>query len=86
MQYFEIFLKFIFLISAMYLYVTEPVSALSASLFLVICLTLGVTLIFNKKASYNFKQAKRDLAIRQMEGWILLVFVLASIFAAWYVK
>lgn len=86
MRYFEIILKFAFLIGAGYLYINQSNNFWCAAIFLIICLALGVTLIFNKKASYNFRQTKRDLAIRQMEGWILLVFVLASIFAALYIK
>ncbi len=86
MRHFEIILKFAFIIGAGYLYINQPNTFWCTAIFLLICLTLGITLIFNKKASYNFRQTKRDLAIRQVEGWILLVFVLTSVFAALYIK
>ncbi len=78
MRYFEIILKLAFVVSAGILMYTKTIPSAWFCTFLIVSLILGVTLIFNKQASYNFPQSKRDLIIRRIEGGLLVVFVLVS--------
>jgi hypothetical protein len=74
MRYLETFLKLAFLAASIYFLVTKNVSSVYFVAFLVVCSILGVVLIFNKDASYHFKQTKKDLFLRQLEGIVLLTF------------
>jgi|GEM_PF-1671479 len=74
MRYLETILKILFLFASVYLVVTKAILSPFFVIFLVVCLLLGVCLIFNKHASYNFQQTPRDLGIRRVEGVILLIF------------
>lgn len=74
MKYIETILKLAFLVGGIYVIATSNMYSYCFLVFLIICMFLGITLVFNKEASYNFKQTKRDLTIRKIEGVILLAF------------
>lgn len=70
----EIILKLLFLASSLDIIITKSIDSISFYFLLPVCLALGVTLIFNKKASYNYPQTKTDYLIRRIEGILLIVF------------
>ena len=74
MRYTELLLKIVFLADSIYFIVTKSLDSESFLAFLLLTLILGIILIFNKKASYNFKQTKRDLMLRHIEGVIMIAF------------
>ena len=74
MRYVEIILKLAFLVTSVFLIVTRDIFSPIFSLLLIICIVLGLVLMLNKKASYNFRQTKKDLKMRQVEGGILVLF------------
>jgi hypothetical protein len=74
MRYLETILKLLFLTGAVFVYITKSVTSLVFLDFLFISLLLGIVLILNKDASYHFKQSKRDLRIRKIEGCVLIIF------------
>ena len=75
MRYLEIVLKFGFLIGAVYLIISAGISAPAVFCgFLAVSALLGLVLLFNKDASYNFKQSKKDLMMRKIEGSLLIIF------------
>lgn len=76
MRIFEIILKLLFLLGSIYSIKSEIVSTPFLITFLIVCLVLGIVLIFNKDSSYNYPQTKRDLIIRKIEGSLLIVFSL----------
>ncbi len=73
MRQVETILKLLFLLGAVFFISTWNIDHDLFIVFLVVKLLLGIVLIFNKEASYNFKQTKRDLAIRKTEGIIMVV-------------
>jgi hypothetical protein len=84
MRYFEIVLKVAFLAGAVHLLLTNPVRTCYMVAFLILSAILGAVLIFNKKASYHYKQTKRDYMIRRIEGVFLVLFALAGGFSIFY--
>jgi len=76
MRYTEILLKILFLIGGINFIVTKSVTSIWFSLFLVVSFILGLILIINKNPSYRNCNTKRDLAIRGIEGTLLIVFSL----------
>ena len=77
MRYIEIILKLAFLGLSIFLMVyRSTVSVPVINIFLLICIFLGIVLLFNKDASYHFKQTKKDLMMRRFEGGILIVFAI----------
>jgi len=74
MRHFELFLKVLFLIGSLYAIKSEIVSPPFLIGYLLVCFILGVVLICNKHASYNFKQTKKDLIMRRIEGGLLVLF------------
>jgi hypothetical protein len=78
MRYLEIILKLIFLGVSIFLFIYhDPISIGVTDIFLLICMSLGIVLMFNKDSSYHFKQTKKDLLIRKIEGGLLIVFAMA---------
>ena len=77
MRIFEIILKLLFLLGSIYSIKSEIVSTPFLITFLIVCLVLGIVLIFNKDSSYNYPQTKRDLIIRKIEGGLLIIFSLS---------
>ena len=78
MKYLEILLKLAFLILSVYIIVSKNVMSHWFLALLVVALLLGITLIFNKKQSYNYPsnwpKLNRVFLLRRIEG-ILLVAV-----------
>ena len=74
MRYTEIIFKLAFLGLAIYFLSIQTVLSPLFDLFLIICIVLGLILLLNKHASYNFKQKRKDLKLRQVEGGILILF------------
>ncbi len=74
MRYIESILKLLFLAGAIFFIVTKDISSSNFLCFLLVSLILGVVLMFNKDASYHFKQTKRDLGMRKIEGVLLVIF------------
>ncbi len=80
MKYFEIILKILFVTGAVTFFLDRNTFWDSIYYFLVVCLVLGITLIFNKKKqSYGYKLVKREIIMRRVEGIVLVVF--AVVFA-----
>ena len=76
MRYIETILKLAFLagsVAFMWMRMLPP-SLFSA--FMYINFLLGVTLIFNKEASYHFTQTPRDIFLRRIEGALLILFAM----------
>lgn len=77
MKYLEIFLKLAFLVLSVYVIVSKNVFSHWFMTLLVVSLLLGITLIFNKKQSYNYPtnwpKLSRVFLLRRIEGVILVV-------------
>ena len=77
MKYFEIFLKLAFLVLSIYIIVSKNVMSHWFMALLVVALLLGITLIFNKKMSYNYPanwpRLNRVYLTRRIEGVLLVV-------------
>ncbi len=80
MRIFEIILKLAFLVGAIWILVVNDITSTCVLGFLVVCLLLGIVLIFNKKASYKYPQSKRDYMISRVEGIILVAFAGVSFY------
>jgi len=76
MKIFEIVLKILFLSGSIYSIKAETVPYPFLILYLLICMTLGIVLIFNKKQSYGYELSKREITIRKIEGVLLCSFSL----------
>lgn len=74
MKYFEIILKILFLFGSIYSIKSEIVPYPFLITYLVLCLILGIVLIFNMKQSYGYELSKREIVIRRIEGSLLIVF------------
>ncbi len=81
MRIFEIILKVLFLGGSIYALKAEGVSLSCLILYLLVCFILGIVLIFNKKQSYGYELAKREVVMRRIEGGFLIVFSLFVFFA-----
>ncbi len=80
MKIFEIILKVAFLVDAIYLYAAKFINPSYFSTFIIICVLLGVVLIFNKKQSYGYMLAKKEIVMRRIEGIALIIFAVAMVF------
>ena len=80
MRILEIILKLAFLVGAIFLIVTQEAKGQIFSLFLLVCVLLGITLIFNKRESYwypkNYPKMKGVYLTRRIEGGLLIIFAL----------
>lgn len=74
MKYFEILLKLLFLGGSIYSIKVETVPYPFLVTYIIVCLVLGVVLIFNKKQSYGYELAKREVIMRRVEGVLLVTF------------
>ena len=74
MRFLESILKLLFVIGAVYFLATNLFWSTLFVIFLVTCFLLGLVLIFNKKASYRFKQSRNDFTMRKVEGVLLVLF------------
>ena len=74
MRTIETILKLVFLGLSIYFLSTQAVFSPLFNLFLLVSIVLGVVLLINKDASYRFKQSKKDLKIRKIEGGVLILF------------
>ena len=74
MRHIETILKLLFAAGAIFFIIDKSVASPFFFTFLLISLILGIILIFNKDASYHFKQSQRDLGIRKIEGVLLVIF------------
>ena len=68
MRLLELFLKIVFVILAVAVFLDHVLYSPYLKVFIITSLLLGIVLLFNKDASYRFKQTKRDLFIRRIEG------------------
>lgn len=77
MKYLEIILKLAFLVLSVYVIISKNVMSHWFIALLVVALLLGITLIFNKKQSYNYPtnwpKLNRVFLIRRIEGALLIV-------------
>lgn len=78
MRQLELFLKVVFVIMAVATFLDQVLYSPYLGVFIVVSFLLGIVLLFNKQASYRFKQTKRDLLIRRIEGIVLVAFSLAA--------
>ncbi len=78
MRYIEIILKLAFLGLSIFFLVTQTVVSPLFDLFLIVCIVLGLVLLLNKHASYNFRQSKKDLKLRQVEGGVMILFAVIT--------
>ncbi len=74
MRTIETILKILFLAVAIYFISGQSVLSPSFNILLLISIVLGMVLMLNHDASYHFKQTKRDLGIRKIEGGALILF------------
>lgn len=82
MRLLELFLKIVFVILAVAVFLDHVLYSPYLKVFIITSLLLGIVLLFNKDASYRFKQTKRDLFIRRIEGIVLVAFSLAAGYAS----
>ncbi|MEO8637441.1 MAG: hypothetical protein ABI430_00885 [Candidatus Taylorbacteria bacterium] len=73
MRYIEIILKIVFLLLAITLWFSKLLQPTWIYLFIAVSFLLGITLLFNKKASYDYPQTLRDYSLRRIEGIILVI-------------
>lgn len=77
MKYLEILLKLAFLALSIYIIVSKNVMSHWFMSLLIVALILGITLIFNKKQSYNYPtnwpKLNRVFLIRRIEGVLLVI-------------
>lgn len=76
MRYVEIVLKLTFLITFINFSTQTSIVSSAFDALLITAFVLGFVLTWNKNASYNFRQTKRDLIIRKIEGVLLMLFAL----------
>ncbi|MDD5164962.1 MAG: hypothetical protein PHG25_00260 [Candidatus Pacebacteria bacterium] len=74
MRTIETILKLSFLGLSIYFLSTQAVLSPLFNLLLLVSIVLGMVLMFNHEASYHFKQTKKDLNIRKIEGGVLIFF------------
>ena len=74
MKKIEIAFKILFLIGSIYSIKSETVSGNFLVLYLLVCLILGIILLFNKKQSYGYELKPREVIMRKIEGVILIAF------------
>ncbi len=74
MRTIETILKLVFLGLSIYFLSTQAVLSSLFNLFLLVSIVLGMVLMLNHDASYHFKQTKKDLGIRKVEGGALILF------------
>lgn len=79
MRFIEIILKLAFLLGAIYIFAIGWVALTFSLAFISVAILLGICLLFNKEASYNFPQTKRDLLLRRIEGIVLIVAAIAGL-------
>lgn len=80
MRYIETALKIIYLVGSVYFIYTENVLSPFFWVYTVLSAVLGAILIFNKDSSYRFAQKPRDIIMRRIEGVILIVFAVSTVF------
>ena len=77
MKYIEIILKLAFLALSIYIIVSKNVMSDWFLALLAVALLLGITLIFNKKQSYNYPsnwpRLNRVFLLRRIEGALLVI-------------
>lgn len=78
MRYIEIFLKLAFLAISVYFIATQSVLSPAFNLLLIVCIVLGLTLMFNRESSYKFRHTKKDWNLRHIEGGILILFAVIT--------
>jgi len=74
MRHVETILKLLFTVWAGYFILSKDILNVFFLNFLLVSLVLGIVLLTNKDSCYHFKQSKKDLSIRKLEGTILIVF------------
>lgn len=82
MRIFEIILKLLFLIGAIFTVTTGALTSQWFTAFLVVGLVLGIVLLLNDKSpSYKYKNGNsgRVLAMRRLEGALLILFVVYAL-------
>ena len=79
MRSIEIVLKFCFLILAVFLIATSSIASVGLWSFVVICFALGIVVTINRKPSYKKANAKKDFALRKIEGAILIIYAFISL-------
>ncbi len=78
MKYIEIILKVAFVAGAGVFFTAGDMFMTYFSSFLLVCILLGIILLFNKDQSYGYKLAKREVVMRRIEGAVLIVFTLVA--------
>jgi|GEM_PF-2387883 len=75
MKEIEILLKIAFLALSVTFIIAQSVFSPLFDLLLVVCIVLGLVLLFNHHVGYHhWKPKKKDLTYRHIEGGILIIF------------
>ncbi len=78
MKYIEIILKVAFVAGAAIFFTSKEMFMTYLSSFLLVCILLGITLLFNKDQSYGYKLKKREVVMRRVEGAVLVLFTVVA--------
>ena len=70
----EIILKLAFLALSVTFIVARSISSPLFELLLLVCIVLGLVLMFNHHHTYKFRKGGKDLLYRHIEGGVLIVF------------
>ena len=74
MKEIEIILKILFLGLSIAFIAVQSVFSPLFDLLLVVCIVLGLVLLFNHHVGYKIKKGSKDLLYRHIEGGILIIF------------
>jgi len=70
----EILLKLAFLALSVTFIIARSVYSPLFDLLLIVCIVLGLILLFNHHVGYKIKKGSKDLMYRHIEGGILIIF------------
>ena len=70
----EILLKLAFLALSVTFIIAQSVYSPLFDLLLVVCIILGLVLLFNHHVGYKIKKGSKDLLYRHIEGGLLIIF------------
>jgi len=74
----EIILKLAFLALSVTFIIAQSIYSPLFDLLLVVCIVLGLVLLFNHHTHYKFKKGSKDLTYRHIEGGLLIIFAALS--------
>ena len=74
MKEIEILLKIAFLALSVTFIIAQSIYSPLFDLLLIVCIVLGLVLMFNHHVGYKIKKGSKDLTYRHIEGGILILF------------